>query len=216
MLQTSDIDKLSTYLITLPLEIDNYEDGYEYNNPVLTLVDAVLSINRNYNNFVKPRLEIIKTSGISSFDQLKDRLDEGAESFMEFWNYNHLERVDILKNLLSFYISFKKKNNLDNDIETLNLWAEQSSVESFKEWNIKGIGFTTYQYLRMLCGADTVKPDIHIFRVIEKALGRKLSTKDCVLLIERTSKEMNVSARSLDHAIWLYSSSKNGSKQLKF
>lgn len=216
MLQTSDIDKLYTYLKNLPLEIDTYEDGYEYDNPALTLVDAVLSINRNYNNFVKPRLEIIKTSSISSFDELKEELDKGDKQFMEFWNYQHLQRVLLLKDLLEFFTKIKKENNLNSDIEALNFWANQSSVAGFSKWNIKGIGFTTYQYLRMLCGSDTVKPDVHISRIIEDAIGKRLSPKDNVLIIEKISKQMDVSARSLDHAIWLYSSSKNGSKQLSF
>jgi hypothetical protein len=68
----------------------------------------------------------------------------------------------------------------------------------------------------MLCGADTVKPDIHISRVIKEGLEKKLSPKDSVLIIEKISMEMGIGARSLDHAIWLYSSSKEKSEQLSF
>jgi hypothetical protein len=131
---------------------------------------------------------------------------------MDFWKYQHLERVLLLRNLLTFFMNFKKAKNINTDQEALKVWADQSSVESFDNWTIKGIGFTTYQYLRMLCGADTVKPDIHISRVIEKGLGRKLSPKESVLIIEKISKDMSISARSLDHAIWLYSSSKTETK----
>ncbi|KUK76928.1 MAG: hypothetical protein XD93_0644 [candidate division WS6 bacterium 34_10] len=208
MVATTHIEELKEYLSSLPLDIRSYDDGYEYKNPVLTLVDAVLSINRNYNNFVKPRLEIIKKSGIRSFTDLERELDKGDEYFMSFWNYRHPQRVVLLRNLLTYFRDFQQTNNIQGDVETLREWGNQSSVEKYKDWKIKGIAFTTYQYLRMLCGADTVKPDIHILRVVEEGIGRKVNPMNSVILIEHISKEMGIEARSLDHAIWQYSSSK--------
>lgn len=208
MVSTTDIEELKEYLSSLPLEIKSYGDEYEYENPVLTLVDAVLSINRNYNNFVKPRLEIIKKSGINSFIDLERELDKGNEYFMSFWSYRHPQRVELLRSLLNYFRDFQLKNNIQGDIETLKEWGKQSSVEKYKEWNVKGIAFTTYQYLRMLCGADTVKPDIHILRVVEEGIGRKINPNNSVILIEKISEEMGIEARNLDHAIWQYSSSK--------
>ena len=208
MVATTDIEKLKEYLSSLPLEIRSYDDGYEYKNPVLTLADTILSINRNYNNFVKPRLEIIKESGINSFTDLESELDKGDEHFMLFWRYKHPQRVELLRSLLTYFRDFQKTNNIQGDLETLKEWGNQSSVERYKNWNIKGIAFTTYQYLRMLCGADTVKPDIHILRVVEEGIGRKINPKNSVILIEQISKEMGIETRILDHAIWQYSSSK--------
>jgi hypothetical protein len=60
----------------------------------------------------------------------------------------------------------------------------------------------------MLCGANTVKPDIHILRIVENGVGRKLSLEDSVKIIENISKDMDIKARDLDYALWLYSSSK--------
>ena len=208
MVIDTDIKRLKDYLSNLSLDIKKYNDEYEYENPVLILVDAVLSINRNYNNFVVPRLELIKISGIDSFTKLEKELSKGEEYFMSFWNYKHIERVELLRDLLKYYKDFQKINNIQGDIETLKTWGKESSVENFKDWNVKGIAFTTYQYLRMLCGADTVKPDIHILRVVEEGMGKKLSPRDSVIAIENISKNMGVGARELDHAIWLYSSTR--------
>lgn len=205
-----DIDKenLKNYLISLPLDFDHIIDEYEYDNPVLTLIDAVLSINRKYDSFVKPRIEIIRNSNITSFDLLSHELEKGDKYFMSLWNYNHLQRAELLRNLLQYFINYKNNNYIKDDLETLRKWGKESSVEKYKDWNIKGIAFTTYQYLRMLCGADTVKPDIYILRIVEKGIGRKLSPKDSVRIIEEISKDINIKARDLDHSIWLYSSSK--------
>lgn len=205
-----DIDKenLKNYILSIPLDFDHTIDEYEYDNPVLTLIDAVLSINRKYDSFVKPRIEIIRDSNIASFDLLSRELEKGDKYFMSLWNYNHLQRVELLRNLLQYFINYKDKNNIKDDLETLSKWGKESSVEKYKDWNIKGIAFTTYQYLRMLCGADTVKPDIHILRMVEKGIGRKLSPKDSVKIIEEISEDINIKARDLDHSIWLYSSSK--------
>jgi hypothetical protein len=207
MLKNKDEKILLSYLKSLPLEIKPYGNEYEYNNPVLTLIDAVLSINRKYDSFVIPRIELVRQSGINSFDQLDNELSKGNEYFMQLWNYKHPERVDLLRRLLKYYQEFKSNNNIKNDLDVIKEWGKQSSVEQFKEWNVKGIAFTTYQYLRMLCGSDTVKPDVHVLRIIENGLGRRVSPKDTVLMIENISKEIKCKARDLDHAIWLFSSS---------
>jgi len=204
----TDIAKLEEYIVSLAIQPKSSADEYEYTNPVLALVDTVLSINRKYDSFVKPRIELIKNTRIDSFDSLRQELEKGDEYFISLWNYNHPQRIELLRNLLAYFIDYKNNNNIKTDLATLRTWGKESSVEKYANWNIKGIAFTTYQYLRMLCGADTVKPDIHILRTIEKGIGRKLSTKDSVKIIEYISKEMGIKARDLDHAIWLFSSSK--------
>lgn len=208
MYNNTDVDNLKNYILSLPLNLNHTTEEYEYNNPVLTLIDAVLSINRKYESFVKPRIKLIQDRNIDSFDKLDMELRKGNEYFTSLWNYNHSQRIELLRNLLRYFLNYKKDNNIKDDLETLRKWGKESSVEKFKEWNIKGIAFTTYQYLRMLCGANTVKPDIHILRTVESGVGKKLSLKDSVKIIEDISKEMDIKARDLDHSIWLYSSSK--------
>lgn len=207
MYNNTDVDNLKNYILSLPLNPNDAIEEYEYKNPALTLIDAVLSINRKYESFVKPRIKLVKDKGIDSFDKLGIELKKGDEYFTTLWNYNHSQRIDLLRNLLQYFLDYKKDNNINDDLKALRKWGEESSVEKFKDWNIKGIAFTTYQYLRMLCGANTVKPDIHILRIVEKGVGRKLSLKDSVKIIEDISKDMNIKARDLDHVIWLYSSS---------
>lgn len=73
---------------------------------------------------------------------------------------------------------------------------------------MKGIGFTTFQYLRMLCGADTVKPDVHISKAVREALGKQLSPMAVVELVEQSAKNMGIQARQLDYTIWLHYSKK--------
>ena len=166
MYNNTDIIKLEEYIVSLAIQPKSSAAEYEYTNPVLALVDTVLSINRKYDSFVKPRIELIKNTRIDSFDSLRQELEKGDEYFISLWNYNHPQRIELLRNLLAYFIDYKNNNNIKTDLETLRTWGEESSVEKYSNWNIKGIAFTTYQYLRMLCGADTVKPDIHILRTI--------------------------------------------------
>ena len=208
MYNNTDINNLKNYLSSLPLDLNHTMEEYEYKNPVLTLIDAVLSINRKYESFVKPRIKLIKDSNIDSFDKLDVELRKGNEYFASLWNYNHPQRVELLRNLLQYFLNYRMDNNIKDDLEALKKWGDESSVEKFEAWDIQGIAFTTYQYLRMLCGANTVKPDIHILRIVENGVGRKLSLEDSVKIIENISKDMDIKARDLDHAIWLYSSSK--------
>ena len=208
MYNHTDIKNLRNYISSLPIDLNHTIEEYEYDNPVLTLIDTVLSINRQYNSFVKPRIKLIKDSDINSFDKLSKELEKGDKHFMSLWNYKHAQRIELLRNLLLYFINYKNDNNIKDDLEALKKWGEESSVEKYKDWDIKGIGFTTYQYLRMLCGANTVKPDIHILRTVTNGVGRKLSLKDNVKIIEDISRKMDIKARDLDHAIWLYSSSK--------
>ncbi len=92
MYNNTDIIKLEEYIVSLAIQPKSSAAEYEYTNPVLALVDTVLSINRKYDSFVKPRIELIKNTRIDSFDSLRQELEKGDEYFISLWNYNHPQR----------------------------------------------------------------------------------------------------------------------------
>lgn len=64
----------------------------------------------------------------------------------------------------------------------------------------------TYNYLLILAGLPSVKPDRMVLRFLATALaqpeGRALTTQEAVQLITRTAEHLNVSPRTLDHIAW--------------
>lgn len=81
---------------------------------------------------------------------------------------------------------------LDNDV--MRKWKRLPSQSS-------GV---TYNYLLILAGMPSVKPDRMILRFLAHALGEEteLDGRRAVELITETAKTMNVDPRALDHIAW--------------
>lgn len=195
-----DLDKFLFWIKKQDLDFSMKPEEFGYNNPFLIIADAVLSINRQYNTFVKPRIELlkIKFNEINNLDEIYEFIcSRGKEEFMNLWNYNHLQRVELLIEIIKFFIEYRKENNFGDDLKAMKHWAH-----SKKELPIRGIGFKTNQYLRMMLGVSTVKPDVHLHRAVKEAVSKKVSDKEVVSIIESAANKLNLEATSLDHAIW--------------
>jgi mycofactocin precursor len=199
----NEVKKFMDFVRSLDLNYDLVPGEFGYNNAVLVLVDAVLSINRQYKSFVVPRVEIMRCSGIQTLEELLGVIEEvGIDGFCGVWKYKHPERVEILRDLAIRCLEIKEVLNIEDDLEALNEWGKTSKTEDFDGFGIKGFGFTTFQYLRLLCGSDTTKPDVHLKRAIEFAVERKCNLKEVVEIVEQTGRKMGVGVRQLDYAIW--------------
>jgi len=199
------VDDFINYVRSLNLDFSQKPGEFDYDNPILILVDAVLSMNRKYDSFVVPRVKLIRKSGIKTLEEvLKAIEDKGINGFCIVWNYNHPERVEILKRLANKFLQIKKELKVSNDLLVLKEWAKQSTAIDYPKFGVKGIGFVTYQYLRLMCGADTTKPDVHLKRAVKEGVGKKLPEAEVVQLVEQSAKRMNVKARQLDYALWRY------------
>lgn len=193
------------HIKTLPLDLGQNVPEFHYANPVLILVDCVLSMNRKYEGFVVPRIKLIENANITSLKQLDDIIkQEGIEGFAHVWNYSDQRRVEILENLIKKFLKLKEQYGLSGDLETLQKWGKRAKPEEWKTFGVKGIAFTTYQYLRILCGANTIKPDIHIKRAFVEGVGENRPLEEIVEVIELTAKQLHVSASQLDYALWSY------------
>ncbi len=198
------------YVNSLNLDFNQAPNEFNYDNLVLILVDAVLSMNRKYDSFVVPRVELIRKSGIKTLEQALQTIeDEGVKGFCRIWNYNHPDRVEILKRLINKCIEIKKELKINDGLTALQAWGKQSTIRDYKKFNVKGFGFTTFQYLRLMCGADTIKPDIHLKRAVKDGTGKNLSLEEVVQIVEETAKQLNVKARQLDYALWRYYSKRS-------
>lgn len=70
--------------------------------------------------------------------------------------------------------------------------------------SVKGCGPVTWSYFRMLLGVDDVKPDTWLMRFVQDRLPHVRNTVEASQLVTDVASRMNVSATSLDHAIWSY------------
>jgi hypothetical protein len=82
-----------------------------------------------------------------------------------------------------------------------------------KLWTgVRGLGWVTYEYFRLLCGAETAKPDVMIHRWLERALGRAVDGPTALALVKSLADELEdrwaqpVSVRAVDHTIWFHES----------
>lgn len=130
---------------------------------------------------------------------------EGQEGFCAIWNYKHIERVDLLWRLCSKFIEYK--SGVMDDLDAMKRWAKETRAEDYKKFGVAGIGLATFQYLRMLLGVPTVKPDVHILRAVEEALGEKQTLLTSIVLLEDASMRLGLDPTFVDHNIWKYFSS---------
>jgi len=162
-------------------------------------------MNRKYDSFVVPRVKLMRKSGVKTLEKLLETInDEGINGFCKIWNYRHPKRVEILENLANKFLQIKKELNALSDLKALNEWGKQSKADDYPKFSVKGIGFVTYQYLRLMCGADTTKPDVHLKSAVKEGTGNKLPEAEVVQVVEQSAKRMNVKARQLDYALWRY------------
>lgn len=51
-------------------------------------------------------------------------------------------------------------------------------------------------------GVDTVKPDVHVHRFAEAAIGRRLSEEEDVRVVTEAAHQLELRAYELDWRIW--------------
>ena len=51
-------------------------------------------------------------------------------------------------------------------------------------------------------GVDTVKPDVHVRRFAESAVGRPLGDSEVIEVVSRAAKRLGIKAYELDWRIW--------------
>lgn len=200
-----EIEQVLEYLARIPMTYDMQPEEFGYSNPAFICIDATLSINRKYNNFVVPRLRYFAQRypdvlDLSSLLQLIQEL--GYDGFHLAWNYRHPARVMVLERLVTRYIQRNLEYEFSDDLEGMRHWAKSVSVRDYKHFGVEGIGLATFQYLRMMLGVSTVKPDVHIKRAMGLALGRKTGELESIALLEEASKALGLPATTVDHNLW--------------
>jgi hypothetical protein len=171
------------------------------------VIDCVLSLNRNYDAFVVPRLDRFEQvqPRIRTVDNLKHLIENypSATSFMlTCLNYNDDARALTLKKVVDWLAGVASGGDYDAQMSNLQMWASDAKPSEHFQLGIAGFGLGGFQYLRMLFGANTTKPDIHIQRYVASCVGHRVSDVQALALLEAAAIEAGVHLRDLDTTIW--------------
>jgi len=179
-----------------------------WTNPVaVKIIDCVLSLNRPYDRFVVPRLEQFKTKHpqIITAAQLAALMASysDANAFVEQeLNYKHVERAVILDKVVQFVCEITSTHAGEDEELILQQWAKSAPPDGYKSLKIRGFAIAGFQYLRMLFGASTTKPDVHIIGFVTECIGRKVNEIESLRLLEEASARAGVSLLDVDTSIW--------------
>ena len=179
-------------------------------NAVLMVVDAALnSIGINYFKRVVPLVQkfhdqYVNTGEITSFEDFaKLSPEEGRLRGI----INNKRAWSVAINICKELNMIKEENDLASDFDALKFWAEKANYEKWGEdmiGKIKGVGLTTFQYLRLQAGMNTTVPDRMIRSVAEKEFGLKAKDNiDFINKMEKYSTEIGFSQILFCWAAWL-------------
>ena len=163
----------------------------------LMVVDVVASRQRKYDEYVKPKL--LPTYVAKATDLSLSTLSKNAPTWMKLREGEAL----IMKKVAQEILKYSKLSNVADEDNLCRVWADDK-VNSSKILEIKGIGPALYQYLRMLCGADSLKSDLRVKRGLKKlGLPVEWFSDDGVLaLCEMLASEVGCSLVELDQCLY--------------
>lgn len=205
----TDISAIAIKLKQCSSKIPEKPPGPEWSNPpAVKVIDCVLSLNRRYDSFVVPRLKTFqdtypKIERATDLAELMDKYETPHTFVQKELNYNHEDRANTLACVIKYVCTIvEKAKTVEEEKETLKQWAIQAKPQECYTLNIKGFKLAGFQYLRMLFGADTAKPDVHIIKFLSDILNREISDIAALLLLEAACKREELSVRAVDKYIW--------------
>lgn len=193
--------KLNDYVNALS-DFNIYITDDDYNHLGLTLADAILQANRNYEIHVEPRIKRIQ------------------KLYPEAYNLEGLKKV--IKNIsVNEFLKLRGKVRVKRFMDLLNLCSEENirTESDLYDWlhdpnnlnklrNIKGIGPKTVDYLKILVSFETNAVDRHLLKFIENAQIKISGYDEAHRIINTTADLLNVKRSDFDHSIWKYMTEK--------
>jgi hypothetical protein len=117
-------------------------------------------------------------------------------------DYKDQRRAGTLLGVVDYLLDAQHEHEGPTEAERLERWAAWARPGDYLAIGVPGFGLAGFQYLRMLFGAQTTKPDVHIIRFVSEAVGRKVTDVQALYLLERAAKRSGLRIRELDAAIW--------------
>jgi hypothetical protein len=190
-----------------------HQAGYNADNRALNVIDCILSLNRRYDSFVIPRKERFAANhpDLKTLNALHHLiLQQGPKDFMiRELNYNFERSGRVMLQVVLYLLEQEKRFADSTEAERLNQWAVNAKAEDYEKVNIKYFGLAGFQYLRILFGAQTAKPDIYVKRWVSAIVGRKVDEWEALNLLEAAAEKEKLRLTDYDYEIWLQKSHKS-------
>ena len=178
----------------------------------IKVIDCVLSLRKPYKTVVVPRVEAFTQAHpeVCSCSDLLSLITtyESPDAFHTAeLNMNSPGKAAALVGVLEYLVDIQQRFDGEDEDARLSAWAQWARPGDYLTLDVKGFKLAGFQYLRMLFGAKTTKPDIHILRYVEAVLDRPIAgypsrEVQAIYAIERAGEVLGRSVRQLDHEIW--------------
>ena len=202
MINDEDVDRLAAAARRLPAARATSDEPDFVLNLFVTVLDYQMRtdvVGKALARFRENRWGEVRA--LDDLERLMARFTEdqaGNTALAQYlWGYNLWTRAQQLRDLARYFRSIGVV-----DQERLEQWARSSTFDADFSGRVKGLGRAVYQSLVMRQGVDTVKPDIHVRRFVESAIGRKLNDQDLIELTSKAAARMGIEASELDWRIW--------------
>ena len=202
----ADVAAVATEIMKFASDLPSPEDLVDSRPPAVKVIDCVLSLNRPYDTFVVPRLKIFMSNHpdiqqITELAELMTSYSTPHAFVQQELNYNHEDRARILHEVVMFLCTIVQQTPTLPEEEALKQWVVQVQSKTDR-LNIRGFGPAGFQYLCILFGVDTTKPDIYIIRFVSELLNRDVSDLEAHALLEAAAERSGLSVRAVDSYIW--------------
>ncbi|WP_137665776.1 NUMOD4 motif-containing HNH endonuclease [Enterococcus hulanensis] len=204
------IEIVSNYVKMNITEQESLSKEFFYDNPVLIILDGILSKQRKY-DYVKNKIDYFKDnhSEVDSLEKLVDVIDKVELSgFCQYIDWNCQKRIKEIYDLSKVFLEIKRDGNFPTDLDAMRSWAKTAKLGD-KVSLVKGVGIETFQYLRMMVGVDTSRPAQCITNFLEEALQIRPSKKEAIEIIEKVADNIGIKVRILDYSIWSHNDSED-------
>ena len=202
MVTDDDIDRVTAAARSLPPAAGVSVEQDFVTNVLVTVIDFQMhttAVVRALDHFRNERWAEIRT--MADLESVVARFEDdqagNTELAVYLWNYKLWTRAAMLRQLIEFFDAIGVR-----DQKALRRWAEKAEYKTDFEGKVKGLGRAVFNSLVMRQGVDTVKPDVHVHRFAEAALGRRLSDSDTVDVVVGAALRLGMKASDLDWAIW--------------
>ena len=187
------------------IHIDRPEDS---KSPAVKVIHCVLSLRTSYDRVVLPRLDAFvekhpETRTVHELANLIASFPTPYEFMRQELKIDSKRKPKMLQQVVQYVCQIVQKTPNVSEEDSLKKWAVQAKPQDCYSLDIKYFKVAGFQYLRMLFGADTAKPDKHIRDFIYNIIDRSFSDIEAVLLLEAAAKSVGVSVRDVDAYIWI-------------
>ena len=189
------------------LEIGDLDEPVSWGSPAVDILDCVLSLHTRYETVVLPRVMRFREAHpeVTTVKQLRTlirRYKTPLAFSVKELRYNDEGRATTLAGVVDFVLRVEQERPELTEDEKLRGWADSVAPSDYKIVGVRGFALAGFQYLRMLFGADTAKPDVWICRFVTDAIGRTVKPVEALRILETACEQEKLSVRAADQAIW--------------